>query len=1109
MFLNAKKKRLKKTRRVLDAFANRIGSNTWQTVITNEGLHAVKSMLRKTASKNTAVSCHWIRSRARSEFLWVVGNKNKFNHEGVVPVNRTQKRINSDVQNDWRYLPLIQSLSAVAALLHDWGKATLLFQEKLKPSSHKTFKGDPIRHEWISTLLLNALVQSSGYSDEAWLNALINNEWSAEKLQRAVSTLTEKPLSQLPPVAKLVAWLIVSHHRLPCMQQPRNELRSCWLKKEVKSMDEMLDKVTKRWGYENLSEDNEARINECFTFPEGLLSQSTPWQLQLKKWAGRLSAQIEQAQQCMADNSYRLVLHHARLSLMLGDHFYSSQEASKNWKSEVKLFANTDRKTKQLKQKLDEHLVGVCAQAVKTAYRLPEFEIAPPKVERIKFPVSKSGSSFAWQDKAVVEISTWKEKTKKEKQGFFAVNMASTGKGKTFANAKIMRALSDDGESLRFILALGLRTLTLQTGDEYRERVGLASDELAVLIGSSAVKALHNQRQNFPIESREETAGSESEETLLDEDIDFDCDISEEGLATILTNQKDRQFLYAPVLACTIDHMMAATETKRGGRYILPSLRLLSSDLVIDEIDDFVGDDLKAIGRLIHLAGMLGRRVMISSATISPDIAEGYFNAYKEGWTLFTKTRVASALIGCAWIDEFSTQVLDHPASETMAAYAEQHAYFIEKRVAKLAKQVVKHKARVVSCQAIIDAFKNEGANDPEAVENKKQAYFKCIANTAVQFHSDHHQQDAKTSIAVSFGVVRMANISPCIALTRYMLNAQWAEDCEVRVMAYHSQQILLMRHEQEVHLDHVLKRKESAGDPPQAFSNPVIRHHIDSIHKKNTKIKKVIFILVATPVEEVGRDHDFDWAIVEPSSFRSIIQLAGRVRRHRAGTIEQPNIGLLQYNWKGLRDIKKPKARVFEKPGYELFASLPTHDLNKLIDTERVAERLDATPRITKPSTRSLRRPSTLAALEHHALQKWLTDYENKSPDDLQGYLVGHWFLSALAQVMSPFRQSEASTKLYFMLDENKDEYAFHEWAGEEYVNRQRPLQIELDALTQEEGEKLWLHRDYIYAIQSMAEKQGRSKRDMTKTFGEMNVTLRENERYCYNDQLGFYKKE
>ena len=81
------KKALKRTRRVLDSFANRIGDNTWQTIITQEGLNAVQKLLRKTASKSTAVSCHWIRSRSRSDFLWVVGNKEAFDENGVVPVH--------------------------------------------------------------------------------------------------------------------------------------------------------------------------------------------------------------------------------------------------------------------------------------------------------------------------------------------------------------------------------------------------------------------------------------------------------------------------------------------------------------------------------------------------------------------------------------------------------------------------------------------------------------------------------------------------------------------------------------------------------------------------------------------------------------------------------------------------------------------------------------------------------------------------------------------------------------------------------------------------------------------------------------------------------------
>ncbi len=115
------KKALPRTRRVLDAFANRIGSRTWQTVITNEGLQAVKKLLRKTATKNTAVSCHWIRSRSRSELVWIVGNRSKFNYEGIVPVNYTEQKITaSSHEMDWQFMPVIEQLTVLAALLHDF-----------------------------------------------------------------------------------------------------------------------------------------------------------------------------------------------------------------------------------------------------------------------------------------------------------------------------------------------------------------------------------------------------------------------------------------------------------------------------------------------------------------------------------------------------------------------------------------------------------------------------------------------------------------------------------------------------------------------------------------------------------------------------------------------------------------------------------------------------------------------------------------------------------------------------------------------------------------------------------------------------------------------------
>ena len=1113
------KKSLNKTRRVLDAFANRIGDNTWQTVITQEGLQAVKKLLRKTASKNTAVSCFWIRSRARSELVWVVGNKGKFNSEGVVPVNSTKRDLlDKKIESDWHYLPLIKSLTAIAALFHDWGKATQLFQEKLEPSNKSAFKGDPIRHEWISLLLLNAFIKTTDSStDKEWLTQLGNGNINEKSLMKLLNDQVIKPLKDLPPIAKLVAWLIVSHHRLPLCDEPKQ-----YMGQSERSLDDTLNRITKEWGYENRYDEVEyqKRLKSCFNFPNGLISNSKPWLHQVKKWAIKLLANQKSAQQSIDDGCYRLILNHARLCLMLGDHSYSSQDADKKWQDTIGLYANTDRATNSLKQKLDEHLVGVAKSALNIAHLLPAFEQEPPSAEATDSLKKRSPKDYQWQDKAVEKIITWQQEAFQEDKtayGFFAVNMASTGCGKTFANAKVMRSLSRDASSLRYVLALGLRTLTLQTGDEYRDRIGLDNSELAVLIGSKAVMELHNQAKMANDEKSYEGSGSESQALLLDEDVDFDCDIPEQNLTTVLTSERDRQFLYAPVLSCTIDHLMAATETTRGGRYILPTLRLMSSDLVIDEIDDFTGDDLIAIGRLIHLAGMLGRKVMISSATIPPDMAEGYFKAYRDGWQLYCKTRTASKTIGCAWIDEFNTHTASNDAATTPEAikhYRECHEKFINKRVNKLNQQPAKRKVDIAPCQVIIDEYQGQSHQQKDVIENKQQAYFHVIAKSILEKHSAHNFQDKKTQLQISFGVVRVANISPCIALTEFLLTRDWPSDTEVRVMAYHSQQVLLMRSLQERHLDQVLKRKEKLGEQPKPLGNTVIRGHLDSIDKNNSDIKNVLFILVATPVEEVGRDHDFDWAVIEPSSYRSIVQLAGRVKRHRAGGVELPNISVLEYNWKGIRDYHKDDAKVFNRPGFEELIHLKSHSMNNLIDVETVSQRLDAVPRIQKPSDltanyiRNLTKAGNLTELEHAATWHCLASYKQVGPDTLQGYLNESWFLTALPQVLTPFRKSEPSLKVFLVFDEGVQASKFCEKNEQGYtVDREKILNIRRIELSKQATSCLWLTRDFDGSCEGIAGEQGLSQRIVSLRYGELSFSYDEKKQYVYSDQLGLVK--
>ncbi len=1126
------KNALKKTRRVLDAFANRIGDNTWQTLITEDGLLTVKKMLRKTASKSTAVSCHWLRSRARSQLLWVVGNRAKFNSEGIVPVNSTRRDLlTSDSENDWHYLPLIKALTALAALLHDWGKATALFQDKLNPLSKHRFKGDPIRHEWISLLLLHAYVQAAGAeTDEQWLKALSETDIDEPRLKKLIQTDIQKPLTALPPIAKLVAWLIVSHHRLPL---PGKDLCDAYKSERADSLDIMLGRISKEWGYQNRydEKDYQQRLKSCFSFPNGLLSASKPWLQQVKKWAEKLLQQQPLAQQCLGDGSYRVVLSHARLCLMLGDHFYSSQQADQKWQDSTGLYANTDRASNTPKQKLDEHLVGVARNALKTAHLLPAFEQEPPVAQDIESLRKPSPKAYQWQDKAVDKITLWRkaiEQQSKQKYGFFTVNLASTGCGKTFANAKVMRSLSNDSQSLRFILALGLRTLTLQTGDEYRSRVGLDNSELAVLIGSRAVMELYQQQKAELDKQNIEHTGSSSLEALLDEDLDFECAIPEEGLSTVLTCNKDRQFLYAPVLACTIDHLMAATETKRGGRYILPTLRLMSSDLVIDEIDDFTGNDLIAIGRLIHLAGMLGRKVMISSATVPPAMAEGYFKAYRDGWQLYCKTRSANPVIGCAWIDEFSTQVTTNRVTNPQAAialYQQEHEGFINKRIAKLKQQPAKRKADIISCQDIINQHHGQPHQQQSVIDSKQCAYFNLIAQSVLQKHEQHHYFETDSQLKISFGVVRVANISPCVALTKYLLEKDWPLDTEVRVMAYHSQQVLLLRSIQEQHLDHVLKRKEATNQRPQALSNPVIRQHLNTISAQSAAVRNVLFILVATPVEEVGRDHDLDWAVIEPSSYRSIIQLAGRVKRHREGAVAEPNIALLQYNWKGIRDNRLEGIRVFSQPGYEDVCPLESHDLTKLINVRFVAEGLNSIPRIKKPLSLTAEAMhdktwcSSLIELEHFATWTWLANHDfdekgaPKGPQTLRGWLTQHWFLTALAQQLTPFRQSKPSIKVFLVFDNELQVSRFCEKDAEGYVtDRENILNIERITLSSVASNRLWLVRGYDSACAAFADgttdsQQPLSQRRVSLRYGELSFSHDEKQKYAYNDQLGLVK--
>lgn len=1074
------KNAIAKTSRVLDSFANRIGTSTWKTVITQEGLLAVKKLLRKTASKNTAVACHVIHGRSSMELLWIVGKRNCFNKEGIIPVALTQNKIlSTSWENDWNFHPLIQALVALSALFHDVGKANKAFQKKLIARS-KTVQ-DPLRHEWVSCLIVVALVRQGGNSDIGFLGLLENNAYSIPALMTTIEGIgkEESPFQDIPDFCFYIIWLILGHHKLA-----KGADAAEWKTYHLSDLNSFKKMLKNNWGY-----CSEELPTKGLLFPQGLVLGSKAWAAQTSKWAKKAIATLPLFNDALEAQTFRPILLYSRLCLMFGDHSFSSTGADENWKDPLGLYANTDSE-KKLKQHLDEHILGVQREALAMAYLLPRFETDLEYAEDVRSLTKKSlpGSFFFWQDRATNAIQSWKRDSFADnpdpQYGFFAVNMASTGCGKTVANAKIMQTLSKDGQSLRFVLSLGLRTLTLQTGDEYRDRIGLDSTELAVLIGSRAVETLHGQQDE------QSGSGSESIESLLQGDVEYESAIPESKLSIIMKDDKSRKLLYSPVLSCTIDYMMQATEVVRGGRWMLPFLRMMSSDLVIDEIDDFTGSDLIAIGRLIHLAGMLGRKVMISSATIPPDLAEGYFRTYKDGWCMYARSRNIPMNLGCAWVDEFTSLVVSdkEPLIEKACiAYRDKHSEFVAKRIQKIekdeAKNGIRRKGRIVRCEHL---------TRPDSDFPKEKAYFETIKNEAISLHTSHSYPDPETGINVSFGCIRVANIQPCINLFEYLLSASYPADIEVRIMPYHSRQVLILRSAQEKHLDTVLKCKSQ--DRSEAFSNPIIRKHLYQTGKKH-----LIFILVCTPVEEVGRDHDFDWSIIEPSSYRSIIQLAGRVRRHRSGSVESANISVMQFNLKGLEESNSP---VFLRPGFETPKyMLKSHDVANLVDVQRLEKSINAYPRICKNNP--LRPDSSLVDLEHSTMERLLTAYSQHGPETLEGWLGSPlWSLSALPQKLSPFRHSDMPMQQVFLYFDGENEPVFGIFE-KFFISKMRMLDIHIETISQELLHKLWIERDYVQLLLEQKERTGESFLSTSMKYGE--ILIPENSSgFIYSDHFG-----
>lgn len=1068
------KNALVETRRIIDQFAERKGDAIWETDITLQGLDTLKRLLKTTARRNTAIACHLFRGHLKTELLWIVGNNKKFNSEGNVPTNVTSKNVlRSNDENDWNTGEAIAVIASIAGLFHDFGKANKLFQMKLTRARNTS--SEPFRHEWISVLLFKNFVGKS--TDQEWLQRLSqitrnDEEALLNNFSSNLADLKKNPLLNLPDVAKFIAWLILSHHRLPehdADNEPRCE------SEYIEGWKESL-RFSAVWNSPNCEKSNEKEISQNVNFPNGTPLLSKTWCFSARKAATRALRSYNQINRNWFND--RFSMHLMRAVLMMSDHFYSAGDAKENHQDDdYHAFANTSKGC--LKQKLDEHNIGVALNAFLIGKAVPKLRETLPAIFRQKeFKKRNKNAKFTWQDEAYDLAYSLKEKSYED--GFFGINLASTGSGKTIANARIMYGLSDEKKGCRFSVALGLRVLTLQTAHSLKEKLLIRDDDLAMMIGSKEFQQLHDHKKGHL--ERNET-GSESSEELIDEE-DFpiyDGSVDYGFMSRwLIKSPKLHKMISSPILVSTIDYLISATEGCRGGKQIAPILRLLTSDLVLDEPDDFDVADLPALSRLVNFAGVFGSRVLLSSATLPPSIVQALFDAYAAGRKIFNQAcrkPNTDSKICCAWFNEFEVTSSEH--SDTKS-YVMAHTEFIKKHLSHLEQKPVLRKAALVS----VKPQSKSGSDVTEAVA-------KSISKSIYDLHDLHHQIDPGTNKHISFGLVRMANINPLVSVVQKILSDSAQPNYCIHYCVYHSRFPLLIRSKIEEILDSTLSRH----DPNKIWQNPEVR---SSISGKNELHH--VFVVFATSVAEVGRDHDYDWAIAEPSSLRSIIQLAGRVQRHRYLPPTEPNLHILQNNIKGLKGLEV----AYSAPGFESTKfNLENKDLFKSLQPFQY-EQVTASPRLIGLSENFR---NNLSDLEHKRLNADLLGIENNK------FHASLWWKHSVdwcevIQKMSRFRKSDGIDNEYiYYLEDEYDDPMLCEWPEGGKLTDVERIHFEKRHFLPANGIYPWFTCDIKAEIVKLAEEMNKPVKDISVRFARIKLReLKDRERWINDPQLGFY---
>lgn len=603
--------------------------------------------------------------------------------------------------------------------------------------------------------------------------------------------------------------------------------------------------------------------------------------------------------------------------------------------------------------------------------------------------------------------------------------LAETGSGKTRAIPKFLGTLQGR-RNIRFTLALGLRTLTHQSGIAYKKELGFGENNVSVLVGGQFHDEIYSDAEELVQgDNEEEYKEAETDiDLLLSQNYDFDS-LYPVQLAGPLRAKPDNpwtqrtknlaRMLQSPILVCTIDHLMAglvsarATDSKRLNR-------ILSHDLVIDEIDSFDTKDLLAIARLVHLAASAGRKVLISSATMPPVVAELLYRSYIMGFEKFKQVcpNSTGSNLFTTWLSHepginlYYKKGWKNNWEEHLEEFKKRHRNVIEAIKVQLNTRPVKHKVEFLDLDYSPERDKNTDENI--------QLLSSALSGKINALHRNFRV--SKNAKSVSVGLLRISNTFDAMRIFNQLVKEHHPANVKRLFIFYQANLARNILGKVEKNLNTLLVRKHGNDETDPIFFQPqfleICRHH--------EAYNDFQIIVVATPIEEVGRDHDFDWAILEPTSNWSTIQTAGRVWRHRMKYLEADdpaNIVLLPYTCKTLFNKKGMPPYSCPGPVNSKHVLLSEHAHASTLFPQEIENRLDAR--------------FALSSNKYDKLTAPTGRYKYKQISDIEDGCIRHEMKDLLKHIqmpltcfttyyerLYPFRDTNGSISINFSIDED-----------------------------------------------------------------------------------------